>query len=79
MAEDSKRKCPDCENIDINSLFNKGNGRCRECDGTGHDKAAEALVQFGTLGLEDDKISCQTCSGTGQCQTCGGTGYEYDD
>ena len=30
----SERKCPDCENIDINSFFNKGNGRCKICDGT---------------------------------------------
>jgi len=69
-------RCPDCENIDISSLISsgKGNGRCKECKGTGIDQAASALVQFGTLGLEGKNIPCKICSGTGQCQTCGGTG-----
>jgi RecJ-like exonuclease len=78
MAQDSKRRCPDCE-IDISGLSfsKKGDGRCIECKGTGHDKHSEALVQFATLGQEGDNYPCKTCSGTGQCQTCGGTGYEY--
>ncbi len=69
-------RCPDCENIDISTLVSsgKGNGRCKECKGTGIDQAASALVQFGTLGLEGKDIPCKVCSGTGQCQTCGGTG-----
>ncbi|MCX6241736.1 MAG: hypothetical protein NTX43_08035, partial [Bacteroidetes bacterium] len=69
-------RCPDCENINVSSLIpsGKGNGRCKECKGTGIDQAASALVQFGTLGLEGKNIPCKICSGTGQCQTCGGTG-----
>ncbi len=74
MASESKRKCPDCENIDT---LSRGNGKCNECKGTGHDRHAEALVQFATLGTEGNSYPCKTCSGTGQCQTCGGTGYEY--
>jgi len=75
--------CKDCESIDVSKMVSsgKGNGRCRDCKGTGIDQASSALVQFGTLGLEGENIPCKTCSGTGQCQTCGGTGeikeYHY--
>lgn len=73
------RRCRDCQNIDLSGLgFNsKGNGRCRKCDGTGHDNLTETIVQLGTFGTVDDKYDCKTCYGTGQCQTCGGTGIEY--
>jgi hypothetical protein len=72
----STNRCTDCQSIDLSGwgFTSKGNGRCKECNGTGHDRGTEALVQFGTLGLEDGKYDCKTCSGTGQCQTCGGTG-----
>lgn len=70
------RRCQDCQSIDISGLgfTSKGNGRCKECDGTGHDKLTEVIVQLGTFGAVDDKYDCKTCHGTGQCQTCGGTG-----
>lgn len=76
----SSSRCKDCQSIDLSGwgLTSKGNGRCRECNGSGHDLATEALVQFFTLGLEDDKRDCNTCYGTGQCQSCGGTGIVYD-
>jgi|WetSurMetagenome_2_1015567.scaffolds.fasta_scaffold381415_1 hypothetical protein len=75
----STRRCRDCQSIDLSLSFTeKGNGRCKECDGTGHDRHTEALVRFGTLGLENNRYDCKTCSGTGQCQTCGGTGIVYD-
>jgi hypothetical protein len=76
---DSTSRCEDCQSIDISGwgFTSKGNGRCKECDGTGHDRVTETLVQFGTLGIEDDKYDCKTCFGTGQCQTCGGTGIVY--
>lgn len=73
------RRCTDCQSIDLSGwgFTSKGNGRCKECDGTGHDRLTEAIVQFGTLGLEDGKYNCKTCYGTGQCQTCGGTGVVF--
>jgi hypothetical protein len=76
--ESERERCPDCE-IDIRgfSFSSKGDGRCIECHGSGHDTGSEAMVQFATLGVEDDKIDCPKCYGTGQCQTCGGTGYIY--
>jgi hypothetical protein len=75
----SAHKCEDCENIDISGwgITSKGNGRCKECKGTGHDRLIEAAVGFVTLGIEDGKYDCKTCHGTGQCQTCGGTGLVY--
>ena len=73
-------RCTDCQSIDLSTLFaSKGNGRCSECDGTGHDGVAEGLVHLATFGIENGKIDCKTCSGTGQCQTCGGTGEVDDD
>ncbi len=73
-------RCEDCQSIDLSGygFISKGNGMCKVCDGTGHDQGTEALVQFTTLGLLDDKYDCETCSGTGQCQTCGGTGLVYN-
>lgn len=65
----SKSKCRDC--------WSKEEGRCKDCEGTGHDRTAEALVDFGSLGLIDGKIDCKICSGTGQCQSCGGTGSVF--
>ena len=76
MGKDSKRKCPDCDyNLSIYAVLDKGDGRCRNCDGTG--EVADPLVEFFTLGVEKGDTTCKVCSGTGQCQTCGGTGYEY--
>lgn len=75
----SKSRCKDCRSIDMAPLLiSKGDGRCKDCDGTGHDRTAEALVDFGTLGLVDGKIDCKTCYGTGQCQSCGGTGFIFN-
>lgn len=72
-------RCTDCQSIDLSGwgFTSKGNGRCKDCDGTGHDKLTEAIVQFGTFGTETGKYDCKTCYGTGQCQTCGGTGIVY--
>ncbi len=68
-------RCTDCQSIDLSGLFSsRGNGRCSKCDGTGHDQMVEGLVQLATLGIEDHKIDCEECHGTGQCQSCGGTG-----
>lgn len=74
----SKKRCTKCRSIDMSTLLiSKGDGRCKACDGTGHDRTSEAIVGFGSLGLVDGKINCETCNGTGQCQTCGGTGFIY--
>ena len=74
--ESGRERCPDCE-IDISgfSFTSKGDGRCRNCNGTG--VVNEPGVEFITLGLEDSEYACKVCSHTGQCQTCGGTGYVY--
>ncbi len=74
----SKTRCKNCRSLDMGTLLiSKGDGRCKDCDGTGHDRTAEALVDFGSLGLVDGKINCETCHGTGQCQSCGGTGFIF--
>lgn len=64
--------CTDCQNF--------GNGRCRKCDGTGHDQLTEGLSNLLTLGIDRlrAKVDCEECYGTGQCQTCGGTGEVSD-
>ena len=78
MAKDSSRECPDCDGLDLGTLWrSKGNGICKNCDGNG--KTLKNLVVALTapfLGLDDEE-TCKICNGTGQCQTCGGTGYEY--
>ena len=73
----SRSECPDCNGIDIGSIYNKGNGQCKHCDGSGHDRTGEAWASIGSLGTDDSKYDCDVCSGTGQCQTCGGTGFIY--
>lgn len=75
MSKEYSRQCPDCDGPDLGSLFNKGDGRCRECHGTGVDEVSSI---FNSL-VDAEKDRCRVCSGTGQCQTCGGTGYEYYD
>ena len=79
LLNDGKYACKDCNSIDYKLFADKGDGSCKECDGTGHDQGSEALSQFMSLGLADHKIDCKKCSGTGQCQTCGGTGLVVFD
>jgi hypothetical protein len=57
--------CPDCDaKIRIRlHFFGPGNGRCRECSGSGKDPH----LNFG-------ERSCRNCGGTGTCPTCEGSG-----
>ena len=60
-------RCPDCygSSDEIESL---GDGKCRECLGTGKDQS----IDDGTR--EGEAEDCWNCRGSGMCQTCGGTG-----
>lgn len=78
MAKEYSRKCPDCDGIDVSSLFNKGDGRCKACDGEG--MVTDVVRALGGPILDfPTHEPCKICSGTGQCQMCGGTGYQYYD
>jgi len=80
MAKDSKRQCPDCDTSVAMFAWNQGDGKCRECNGTGDYRdpvdVVTLAVSFGTVHLDR---KCTKCAGTGQCITCGGTGYQYYD
>ncbi len=75
-----RKKCPDCDGEDFNSIHSKGNGDCKHCHGKGsvHD-IGDALTEIATFGSVESETECKVCSGTGQCQTCGGEGYIYGD
>jgi len=51
-------RCPDC----AEGVW-EGNGRCRQCNGTGVN------TQF-----DSEQAQCPYCKGTGVCGTCRGTG-----
>lgn len=77
--KENTRECPDCDGSDYGSLFgNKGNGRCRQCKGTGEIHGfADAFGSIATFNTVEPYHTCEYCHGNGQCQTCGGTGLEY--
>lgn len=77
--EEQGVRCRDCESVDISGWGypSKGNGRCKDCNGTGNDHDIAAAITLVTFGLARVNEQCRRCSGTGQCQTCGGTGLVY--
>ncbi len=81
MAKDGIRKCPDCngDSDDLAGVLGvKGDGDCRNCEGTGRvSTLAEGIISTLSFGTTDNDRPCEVCNGTKQCQTCGGEGYEY--
>lgn len=63
-------RCTECDRVEINIFIDKGNGKCKECHGTG---LGDALDQF-ISSVVHENSACYYCNGTGQCQNCGGTG-----
>jgi hypothetical protein len=61
--------CEDCDGVaGWLPWSQKGDGKCRECHGTGADP--------------DDPLGqgpCTTCGGSGVCPTCDGEGWIDDD
>ena len=65
-----------CLGKDMNTLLiNKGDGRCKECNGTGHDITAEALVDFGSLGLVTEKLIVRLVMELGNASFAEDTGF----
>lgn len=62
------QQCPDCAG---GAVFGPGNGKCRECYGSG---------KVGTIAddVAGGKRPCPLCHGTGRCQTCGSKGLVPD-
>jgi hypothetical protein len=60
-------RCPGCygSSEEVESV---GDGKCRECFGTGKD---QSLIHHT---IEGEGENCWSCGGSGMCQTCGGTG-----
>ncbi len=82
MAKDSKRKCPDCNGSEVFILGTKGDGVCKNCEGSGRvygpgDMITALINDFSKREKLEYGEVCPECSETGQCQTCGGEGYEY--
>lgn len=88
MTKSIEKTCPDCNGTESYGFMNmnhKGNGDCKNCDGTGYvtEVFTNALSKITFVGLlldenEDFNEPCSICDRTGQCQTCGGTGFVYE-
>jgi TonB family protein len=65
-------ECPDCDNIVILAMPERGNGECSRCHGTG--EIWEPSTTF-----TGEEVECFVCRGTAVCQTCSGSGQVADD
>lgn len=54
----------------------KGNGRCKECGGTGDGKKVVSHPSQGLVNSETGTVKCPACDGRGRCSACDGTGKD---
>ncbi len=65
-------RCPDC-NWHNPIEPDKGNGKCKECAGTGNKDRWARKLHLLCPEMRSNH-SCPSCSGTGTCQSCQGKG-----